>query len=97
LASRTAVEKKNRKRKQQGKGQFNEVMPLVSRPAMVGKKKKRKKHGEDATADPKQKQENRQGNIPADLRTHSERKMQLVDIFCSEGKSLMANGYIYKS
>jgi len=34
-------------------GQVNEVMPLVSRPAMVGKKRKRKKHGEDATADPK--------------------------------------------
>jgi hypothetical protein len=30
-------------------------MPLVSRPAMVGKKRKRKKHGEDAAADPKQK------------------------------------------
>jgi hypothetical protein len=39
---------------------------------MVGKKRKRKKHGEDATADPKRKQENRQGNIPADLRTHIE-------------------------
>jgi hypothetical protein len=45
LASCTAVEKKNRKRKQQGKGQVNEVMPLVSRPAMVGKKEKERNMG----------------------------------------------------
>jgi hypothetical protein len=44
LASRTAVETKNRKRKQQGKGQVNEVMPLVSRPAVVGKKKKKERN-----------------------------------------------------
>jgi hypothetical protein len=43
------------KSSKQGKGQVNEVMPLVSRPAMVGKKRKRKKHGEDAMVDPKRK------------------------------------------
>jgi hypothetical protein len=56
LASRFAVKKKNRKRKQRGKGQVNEVMPLASRPATVGKKKKKKKKKETwrgSTADPK--------------------------------------------